>query len=524
MRFLNLIVSLLFHLLPARVMDSLANASLPASGRSFRIFGNIKPSLFEYYSAKKMLYMFRKTTRNVPAYRRFLQDNKINLSEINSIEAFDKLVPQTTKENYINAYSLAERCVNGELPGNGSLEESSGTSGKPTLWIRSREEEKYTAALTKASFLHLYGFRKEDKFIVLNCFLLGGWSGGLRFGTRVSSLAPVRNIGPDTLKTITCIKELGRGFTYLIGGYPPFISELIVCGINMNDFDWKDYRINIFAGGEGFVEEWREYISSQLAGGALIFSDYGAIDLDVGISVETPFTVALRRLIKNDRRIRNSILASERLPGYIGQCSPQEFYVREAVSKSGTGELEITVMNLKSASPNIKYAIGDEGGIIRFGDICSRLENEGYPLGKIREDFKIPAIVPFPVLWLYGRKDGTVSIDGALISPTEIQKAILSDHDLVSAINTFKLSADRDPDNFIRLFVFLEARNGIRITESLIEKSRSAILTGLLESNECFRIGYNKNPEIHNPVVEIFPFKTGIFSGKDSAAKHMYTK
>ena len=524
MRFLNLIVSLLFHLLPARAMDSLANESLPASGRSFRLFGNIKPSLFEYYSAKKMLYMFRKTAGNVPAYRRFLQHNKINPSEINSIEDFDRLVPQTTKENYINAYPLAERCVNGELPGNGSLEESSGTSGKPTLWIRSREEEKYTGALTRASFLHLYGFRKEDKFIVLNCFLLGGWSGGLRFGSRVSSFAAVRNIGPDTLKTINCIKELGRGFTYLIGGYPPFISELIVCGNNINDFSWKDYRINIFAGGEGFVEEWREYISSQLAGGALIFSDYGAIDLDVGISVETPFTVALRKLIRNDSRLRTSLLSSERLPCYVGQCSSQEFYVREAVRKSGTGELEITVMNLKSASPNIKYAIGDEGGIIRFGDICRRLENEGYPLGKIKDDFNIPAIVPFPVLYLYGRRDGTVSIDGALVSPAEIQKAILSDHDLVSAINTFKLSADRDPDNFIRLFVFLEARTGIRITDSLIEKSKSVILTGLLESNECFRISYSKNPGIHKPVIEIVPFNTGIFSGKGSAAKHSYTK
>lgn len=524
MRFLNFIVSLAFHLLPVDAMDRLANASLPNSARAFRVFSKIKPSLFEYYSGKKMLFMFRKAAINVPAYKRFLQHNKIDPSEINSIESFDKLVPQTTKENYINAYTLADRCVNGEFPNNGFLEESSGTSSIPTLWIRSQEEEEYTAALTKASLLHLYGFRKEDKFIVLNCFLLGGWSGGLRFGLRVSSLAGVRNIGPDPMKAINCIKELGRGFTFLIGGYPPFISELIERGKNMDNFDWKDYRINIFAGGEGFVEEWRAYISSQLAGGALIFSDYGAIDLDVGISVETPFTVALRKLINSDTKLRYSVLSSERIPCYVGQCSPQEFYVREKVNKSGIKELEITVMNLKSVSPNIKYLIGDEGGIIRFQDICKLLDRGGYPVERIERDFNIPAIVPFPVLYLYGRKDGTISIDGALISPSEIHKAILYDPELMAAINTFKISSETDSDNYIKLFVFIEVRKDVPVTESLIKKASDIILTGLLNSNECFRIGYNKNPSIHKPVISIFPFNSGIFAERDGAVKHIYTK
>jgi phenylacetate-CoA ligase len=524
MRFLSFFANLIFHLLPPRVMDSISNASLPNSDKAFKIFSKIKPSVFEYYSGKKMLFMFKKAARSVPAYRSFLRNHNIALSDIKRIEDFDRLVPRTTKENYIKAYSLIERCVNGEFPHKGSFEESSGSSGTSTLWIRSLEEERYTMALMRASFLHLYGFRKEDKYIVLNCFLLGGWTGGLRFATRVSALASVRNLGPDPKKLINCIKEFGAGFTFLIGAYPPFIIELIEFGKSLSDFDWKNYRINIFAGGEGFVEEWREYVSSQLRKGALIFSDYGAIDLDVGISVETPFTVALRKLFKNDAKLKNAIISSEQPPCFIGQCSPQQYYVRETINKSGTKELEITVMNLKSVSPNIKYVIGDEGGIIRFQEICKILDKEGFPIAKIKRDFNIPVVIPFPIIYLFGRNDGTVSVDGALISPSEIYKAILSDPELASAINTFKLSVESDPNNYIRLFVFLETRKDILITESLINKSNDIILTSLLNSNECFRSSYDKNPDIHKPVITILTFNTGIFAEKNGAVKHVYTK
>ncbi len=505
-------------------MDLLANASLPNSGRAFKVFSKIKPKVFEYYSGKKMLFMFRKAARSVPAYKKFLQSQNVDPSEINSIEDFDKLVPRTTKENYIKAYSLSDRCVNGEFPQKGSFEESSGSSGTSTLWIRSLEEERYTMALMKASLLHLYGFREEDNFIVLNCFLLGGWTGGLRFASRISTLACVRNIGPDPVRVINCIKELGSGYTFLISGYPPFIVELIEFGKTLANFDWKDYRIDIFAGGEGFVEEWREYTSSHLRHGALIFSDYGAIDLDVGISVETPFTVALRKLINNDTKLRKEVLGSERSPCFIGQCSPQQYYVRETINEIGIKELEITVMNLRSVSPNIKYAIGDEGGIIRFHELCIKLEKAGYPVTKIKHDFNIPAIIPFPVVYLYGRIDGTVSINGALISPSEIYKAILSDPELVSAINTFKLSTDSDTDNFIKLKIFLETRKNVRITESLEAKCSDVLIKRLLESNECFRIGFSKNPTVHKPVISIMPFGTGIFKDKNSTVKNVYTK
>jgi hypothetical protein len=86
------------------------------------------------------------------------------------------------------------------------------------------------------------------------------------------------------------------------------------------------------------------------------------------------------------------------------------------------------------------------------------------------------------------------------------------------------MSVEPDANNFIRLFISLEARKDIRISEMLITKSSDVILIKLLESNECFRTSYRKDPDLHKPVINIIPFRTGLFSEKDGSVKHIYTK
>lgn len=520
--FINLILFTLSRLLPVRRLDNLFNLSLPHSGRTIRMFSKINESLFEYISFRKALFLFKRTSKLVPAYKTFLNKKNIQPGLIKSISDFNTVIPQTSKENYIRAFPVETRCLNGKIPSHGHIEESSGTSGKSTFWIRSRKEETCNLGMVRATMNHLYDIEKNGNWMILNCFMAGGWTGGLRFASRLSSLGIVKNIGPDPQKTISFITEMGMDFSYLLGGYPPFFIDLINYGNTLKGFNWKNYKINIFSGGEGFVEEWREYVSSNLRQGSKIFSDYGAIDLDVGISTETPFTVAIRKLIKNDLNLRRDILSSDRLPSFIGQYSPQRFYIRETVNKDGLKEPEITVLNLKSVSPMIKYVIGDEGGVIRFKDIAGKLENRGYSIAKVAEDFNIPAVVQFPLIYIYGRSDGTVTINGSIISPSEIYEAILTDRELVSSINTFRLIVKSDTDNFIRLFIFLEMRKDVIISESLKDRSEKAIINKLLESNECFRVNYLKNQISFKPVIEIITFKTGIFAEKDGLIKHNY--
>lgn len=524
MRLTNFFLYIIFHLLPANILDVLLNRALPNTYGAFKRFSNIDPSLLEYYSGKKVLFMFRRAARLIPAYKKFLEQRGIDPAKIKNTKHFDELVPATTKENYVKAFPLNERCLHGRLPDRGYIEESAGTSGKSTFWIRSREEELNNLLLMKATMMHLYGSDCGGRPVIINAMAQGGWSGGLRFASRVGSLGIVKNTGPDPARIIRCLKELGNEFTYLLGGYPPFIVELIEYGNKTENFSWKDYHINLFPAGEGFVEEWRDYVLSQLREETLVFSDYGAIDLDVGISVETPFSVAIRKLMQEDIDLRRALLSADRLPCFVGQASNQHFYIREAVNKEGNKELEITVMNLKSVSPNIKYAIGDEGGIVSISNVFKSLDDNGYRIEKLCVKYNISSIVPFPLLYIYGRNDGTVTINGALISPSEINEAVLSDRELTASLNTFRLSVESDADNFIKLFIYLELRENVALSDYLAAKCNERITAHLLESNECFRNSFRKNPEIFKPVIKILPYHTGLFENDDSSIKRVYIR
>lgn len=518
----NFILKLIFHSLPVPILDNLVNSSLPKTERGLKIFSRIDPSLFDLVSRRKVLCLFRNARNRIPAYSKFLRQHNISPEQVRSLNDLNNCVPQTTKKNYVQLFPLAETCYNASLPKIGFLEESAGTSGKSTYWVKSLEEENESLSMTIASMNYLFGFKKNERIIILNCYMMGGWTGGLRFASRMGNLGVVRNIGPDPGKVIQCLTELGKDYTYLLGAYPPFIIDLLNFQNKPIHFDWKNYRINIFCGGEGFVEEWREYVASRLHKGALIFSDYGAIDMDVGLSSETPFSVVVRRLINNDGQLRHKLFQSDRLPVYVGQYSPTKYYIRNTINPDGQKEPEVTVLNLKSVSPKIKYIIGDEGGVVGFRDLVQILEQSGYSIPTLKKEYKLPIVIPFPILYIYGRSDGTVTINGALISPSEINRAILSDPELVSAIHTFKLSVATDHDNRIKLYVLLEIRADTTVSPAFKEKCSNTILNTLLQSNECFRVEYEKNPETHKPVYEFIQFQTGIFNPNKSSLKNSY--
>ena len=352
--------------------------------------------------------------------------------------------------------------------------------------------------------------------------MTGGWTGNLRFENRIGPLGISKNIGPDTGKILRCLQEFGTGFTYLIGGYPPFILKLIDEGNRTGNFRWKDYKIHIYTSGEGFAEEWRDYVSSFLNRETAIISGYGAIDMDVGISSETHFTVALRKLIKKDMILRKELLKCERLPSFIGQYAPHKFYIRDS-KNNGSAEPEITVLNLNSASPKVKYIVGDEGGTIHLKETFRILENCGYKLSLFKKEFNIPEILPFPLLYIFGRSDGTMAINGAKISPLEINSVILSNPELVSFINTFKLSIEPDENNFTRLIIYIEMCRDAAPDEAFAAECTRAIIAGLSDSNECFRRSLAKYPE-SSPVVKLLPYNTGIFGICEDRLKNNYLK
>ena len=66
-------------------------------------------------------------------------------------------IPEIDKENYINKYNLESRCEFGELPKKGLvIDESSGSSGNPTNWVRGETERKINAKFIKFGIEKLF--------------------------------------------------------------------------------------------------------------------------------------------------------------------------------------------------------------------------------------------------------------------------------------------------------------------------------------------------------------------------------
>lgn len=471
---------------------------------------------------RRTLRIFRDAARSVPAYRDFLKAHGIRPADIRTIADLETRLPPTDKTSYVDRYPLAFRCRHGRLPAEGLVEESSGSSGSPTNWVRSTAEERPIISFVGLSLDYLYPVEPGRQRIVLNGFALGAWAGGLAFARRAGRRALVKNTGPDAPKIVQTLLDLGSGGDYLISGYPPFLRRLIETGRTTRGFDWKSYRVQIFSGGEGFSEEWRAFLASALREDAKIFSTYGAIDLDAGIALETPLTVAIRRLLESDRELRRELLATERRPCFLGVYPPLSTHVCEVCGPSGARELAITQLGPHAAAPKVKYNIGDEGGVIPFRTMKAALDRRGHDLAGLAGGPGRRPVLPFPFLFILGRSDGTVSIEGSNIHAADIAEAIFSDREIAPNVESFKLAVETGADASPRLHIYVEAREGVTVDEAWTGRCAEIIIAKILETNECFRRSWQEDPVAATPRVVCLPFGAGLFAGEGSRLKHRY--
>src|SRR5439155_18215810 len=85
---------------------------------------------------------FERALDDVPAYSDFVLEQGGEVTVKRWKPDFSR-VPVTTKENYVRRYAVEERCVGGQLPPRGVvIDESSGTSGEPSNWVRGPEERQ----------------------------------------------------------------------------------------------------------------------------------------------------------------------------------------------------------------------------------------------------------------------------------------------------------------------------------------------------------------------------------------------
>jgi len=448
---------------------------------------------------------------DVPAYQDHLRRNGFRFRwwDLTSY-------PPTSKDNYVKAYTEEERCWDGHLDRVGTVvDESSGSSGTPFNWVRGRREldtiHRNVAGFASQVFPH-------QRLFVVNAYSMGAWATGTNTGIAMAKIAMVKNTGPDLDKIVDTITHFGPRYNYLVAAYPPFLKDLRD-RLDTDGFDWGSYKLHGMVGGEGMTEALRDYLEERFV---TVLSGYGASDLTIGIGGESRLTVWLRDQIVADPALRAAVLGPDesRIP-MIFQYNPLETYLET----DDDGELLCTLNSTAVLSPKLRYNVGDEASLMDFPDLEHLIRShpahrEGMQRAQAVDRMRLP------LLFLYGRKDSTVSFMGANIYPQDVEYGLYEGNTRANLLEGFTLTLEETPQLDARPVVNLQLRRSVDLDaagrEELADTCQQGVVAHLMEVSRDFRQSVEEDASSVQITVRVHDFGTGPFEGASSRIKKVY--
>lgn len=476
-----------------------------------RNLGNVSEEEWVGAGEKRVLGLFHGMAKRVPAYSDFLKKKKINPDKVATIGDF-KNIPTIDKDNYLRVYPLEMLCWDGKFKDNRWIfAMTSGSTGEPFYFPR-EESQDFQYASTAELYLNANFELSKKTTLYVNCFALGVWIGGLfthealrilaeKGKYRLSIISP----GLNKLEIIRVIKKMGDRFDQVIlGGYPPFIKDVIDDGIQ-SGLDWKKYNLKFVFSAEAFSEDFRDYIAEK-SGIKNIYRDtlnhYGTVDQGT-LAHETSLAVLIRRLAVTNEKVFRVVFGGDvsKLPT-LAQYDPELFFFEE-----NNGGL---ICSSYSGLPLVRYDLKDSGGIFTFDSVMDGFKNLGIDLYSESENVGVGDIVwRLPFVYVYERKDLAVSMGGAIIYPETIRKA-LSDGQISKIITgKFTMVVERDINQNQNLEINIELKNVIKeVSSEEREFIEDSILRQLLKENSEFRsVFYDQRQGKSLPVIKFWPYE-----------------
>jgi phenylacetate-CoA ligase len=449
----------------------------------------------EWISRHRAAAAFYNARRRVPAYQEFLAKHGA------TTPCHFAEIPPMDKRNYITQWPIEMLCQGGKLPlRDAVIDESSGSSGTATNWVRGAAERAATRRLIQYSTRATLG---DDGFILLNCFALGPWATGMNVSMSLVEQCIVKSIGPDAGKAIATLKLFGPKYKYVIAGYPPFLKSLV----DSADFDWVPYDVSAVVGGEGMSEPLRAALNKRFR---KTISCFGASDLEINLAVETPFTVALRESIMSNERLGGDIYGSEGLP-MVFQYDPLNTFVESDAERS----LLFTINRLENVSPRIRYNIHDRGMVRTVAELEPILRDHGLTAAQMG------LRVALPVMFHWGRQDSSVAFYGCKITPDDIQHVLLRLAQTMGAVANFALHPFEDAEANKRLELWLEMDTGVAVPADR-NAATADLLRELAAVNQDFRESVKMIRQALQPTAVFHLFGKSPMSGQDIRIKRQY--
>ncbi len=408
---------------------------------------------------KKLIKSFRRAALNVPAYRKILEEKKVDIDKVKDIASFRKLVPIIDKEATFVRFPLEELCIDGYKDVE-FIMLSSGHSKKFSFNVVTEDDRKMTKKKVDL-LLDLFCNTSEKKTFLINFEPMA-----VRVET--SLLFAETSVRSDSV--IALVKQMKDVVDqFIIAGDSSFLKKIVEDGIE-NGIDWKSLNVWVITGGYWFSESFREYIMDLMGmdfsnpSKGLYLATYGVTELGgIGLFLETFETARIRNIAQKDEKLRYALFKEDvdACP-FIFQYFPNKIFLESLPSNSLYSELVFSMLDTKMKMPLIRYNTNDCGKIFRYEEFKDVLIKAGYK-------YLIPKY-KLPVVCVGGRKKDIISIGKRKISPSDIKEAVYRYHDVASSIS----------GNFI-----IDTRNGIKVefqlkrgkrkTKALVKKIKNAI-------------------------------------------------
>ncbi|WP_233492014.1 phenylacetate--CoA ligase family protein [Auritidibacter sp. NML100628] len=453
---------------------------------------------------------------DVPAYQDYLVRNDYEFSwwDLTSY-------PPTSKDDYVRAYGEASRCWDGEIEVAGTVvDESSGSTGTPFNWMRSKDETATVHKNVAGYVTMLFGGKN---LFCINAFSMGAWATGTNTGQAMAKIAMVKNTGPDLEKILDTLRHFGPRFTYLISAYPPFLKHLKDLLDECGD-EFAEYTINGFVGGEAMTEGLRDYLLGTFD---RVYSGYGASDLTIGMGGETDLSITLRKELIANPAFRTALLGqNETRTPMIFQYNPLETYMET----TDDGELMVTINSSAVMSPRLRYNIGDEARILSFPEMVQITSAFPQLVPRLKEAYRNQQM-KLPFLLLFGRKDSTISYMGANIYPLDVQNGLYRDPEAAKVIDSFQIELmeigdfEHRPRMHIQLRdpeTYPAARLDQVAKDQLADQLSEQVLDHLASVSRDVAVSLTEDASAAEIRVVVHDFGTGPFSDPNTKIKNVY--
>ncbi len=456
---------------------------------------------------RSVINLFRLMSKRVPAYRDFLQKNRINASLIETVKDLKK-VPPIDKLNYLKKYPLEMMCWDGKLVNKRwTFAVNSGSTGDTYYFPRELEQDWQYATMAELYLRNIFEIQKKST-LYIDCFAMGAWIGGLftyeairllaeRAKYKISIFAP--GIFKDEI--LKAIINLGPKFDLIIiGGYPPFVKDIIDSGVN-SGLNWKKYNLKFIFSAEAFTENFRDYVFKKTGTEDVYRSSlnhYGTADMGT-MAHETPLSILIRRLAVKNNKLYNKLFSAIRTPTFA-QYIPELFYFENV-----NGQLYCSGY---SGLPLIRYDLKDVGGVISMSDVTDIMCSEDISINdEIINAGLFSTVWNLPFVYVYERSDFVVKLYGANIFPDTIRRVLQQKRfeRIFSGKFAMLTQYDKNEDQFLEINI--ELKLNVKTSKVVTKLVEEKIVEKLLLENSEYKSNYKSDPLRQIPKIVLWEYE-----------------